>query len=63
MRLPKISRLKHECNYGNVIVVNYIYRFNFVEKLQCFQRLVKTKKKNFQRVLVLNLVEISKDQS
>ena len=36
----KVSRLKHEFQARNVIMVimvNYIPRFNFVYKLQCFQ--------------------------
>ena len=41
-------------------MVNYIPRFNFVYKLQCFQGFSR-RKKNVQRVLVLNLVEISQD--
>ena len=36
------------------IVVNYIQRFNFVYKLQCFQGFLR-RKKSVQRVLVLNL--------
>ena len=43
-----------------VITVNYIPPFNFVYELQCFQGFLR-RKKNVQRVLVLNLVKISKD--
>jgi len=35
--LPKVFRLKHEFQARCVIMVNYIPRFNFVYKLQCFQ--------------------------
>ena len=40
LRLPKVPRLKHEFQARYVIMVimvNYIPRFNFVYKLQCFQ--------------------------
>ena len=43
-----------------VITVNYIPPFNYVYELQCFQGFLR-RKKNVQRVLVLNLVKISKD--
>ena len=42
-----------------VIMVSYNPRFNFVYKLQVFQDFWG--EKNVHRVLVLNLVEISKD--
>ena len=57
-----MSRLKHSSKqdmyYIIVIMVNYIPRFNFVYKLQCFQGYLR-RKINVYRVLVLNLVETS----
>ena len=58
--------LKHSSKqdmYYNIIVImvnNYIPRFNFVFKLQCFQGYLR-QKINVHRVLVLNLVETSKE--
>ena len=57
-----MSRLKHkfQARYAIlVIMVSYNPRFNFVYKLQGFQDFWG--EKNVHRVLVLNLVEISKD--
>ena len=34
------------------IIVNHIPRFNFVNKLQCFQGFLRRKKLNLERVLV-----------
>ena len=57
-----MSRLKHSSKqdmyYIIVIMVNYIPRFNFVYKLQCFQGYLR-RKINVHQVLVLNLVETS----
>ena len=56
-----MSQLKHSSKqdmYYIVIMVNYIPRFNFVYKLQCFQGYLR-RKIDVQRVLVLNLVETS----
>ena len=64
MRLLKVSRLKHKFQERYeimVIMVSYNPPFNFVYKLQGFQGFLRRKKKNVQRVLVLNLVQISKD--
>ena len=49
LRLPKVSRLKHEFQARYVIIimviiVNYIPRINFVYKLQCFQEFLRRKK-------------------
>ena len=41
-------------------MVNYSPRVKFVYKIQCFHRFLRPKKK-VQRVLVLNLFEISKE--
>ena len=47
--------------YIVIMVNNYIPRFNFVYKLQCFQGYLR-RKINVHRVLVyLNLVETSKE--
>ena len=58
-----MSRLKHSSKqdmYYIVIMVNYIPHFNFFYKLQCFQGYLR-RKINVHRVLVLNLVETSKE--
>ena len=63
LRLPKVSQPKHSSKqdmYSIVIMVNYIPPFNFVYKLQCFQGYFR-RKINKHRVLVLNLVETSKE--
>ena len=60
MSLPKASRLTwYEFQGRYVIMVNFILRLNFVKKLQCFQGFFG--KKGRTRVLVSNLVEISKE--
>ena len=57
-------RLRHEfqlskiCNYGNY---GYIPHFNSVYEAAMFSSIFEVKQKTLQRVLVLNLVEISKD--
>ena len=56
-----MSQLKHSSKqdiYYIVIMVNYIPRFKFVYKLQCFQGYLR-RKIDVHRVLVLNLVETS----
>ena len=63
LRLPKMSRLKHEFQARYVIMVimvNCIPRFNIFLKASMFSRIFETKQ-NVQRILVLNLVKISKD--
>ena len=63
LRLPKVSQPKHSSKqdmYYIVIMVNYIPPFNFFYKLQCFQGYFR-QKINKHRVLVLNLVETSKE--
>ena len=59
-----MSRLKHEFQARYVIMVvmvNYVPRFNLIYEMQCFQGFLSRRKKKptCQRVLVLNLVEIS----
>ena len=62
MRLLKVSRLKHKFQERyEIMVIMVSPPFNFVYKLQGFQGFLRRKKKNVQRVLVLNLVQISKD--
>ena len=59
-----MSQLKHSSKqdiYYIVIMVNYIPRFNFVYKLQCFQGYLR-RKIDVHRVLVLNLVETSNSE-
>ena len=56
-----MSRLKYEFQARYIIIVNYIPRFNFVYKLQCFQRFLKRKKKTYKEFLVSHLVKISKE--
>ena len=50
-----MSQLKHEFQ-ARVPSFNFVYN-----KLQCFQRFLRRKKKHKEFILVLNLVEISKE--